>query len=224
MRVSKNTLTTLIAIASFLIWDGSCFSLPDNALKVRSSLYRNFGVLLASEGGVDESPNRRSFVYGVVVSALSTPILLPVRSFAETETSTPTIATSEFETILKNSYRSVRSVEFAGPRLEKATVRLIDGTTFGINDLVESSTDPRSPLRLMATLKGYNVPTSTRLEVDLASSKVPKKRKMYRNSREEEAAIKEAAKRERMRLDEEERLRELERMREEANAAKKATK
>ena len=65
----------------------------------------------------------------------------------------PMITTSEFLTIVRDSARSIQRVEFSGPKGETVQVRLIDGTVFGLNDVVESSTDPRSPLKVQAACR-----------------------------------------------------------------------
>mmetsp|Transcript_4911 Transcript_4911/g.6999 ORF Transcript_4911/g.6999 Transcript_4911/m.6999 type:complete len:321 (+) Transcript_4911:454-1416(+) len=119
--------------------------------------------------------------------------------------SLPTVTVSEFETILKESSKSIQLVEFSGPQSETILVKLVDGTSFGISDAKESATDPRSPLKVLATCKGYKVPTKfTGLEAALSTSTT--KRKKYANNRVQEAAVREEAKRERMAQDERDRL------------------
>jgi len=105
-------------------------------------------------------------------------------------------------------------VEFSGPKSEQAIARLVDGTLFEISGLVDSATDPRSPLKLVATCRGYKVPTKF-TSLEMAVSSTPKKKKVYMNARVQEAAQKEKEKRERMAKDEESRLAELYRMEEE---------
>jgi len=118
----------------------------------------------------------------------------------------PAVKVEEFEILLKDSAKSVLVVEFSGPKSELVTVKLVDGTTFTITDLVESSTDPRSPLKLVATCRLYKVPTKfVGLEMALKGV-TSKKRKVYMNARVAEAAVKEQAKKERMAQDENERL------------------
>ena len=121
---------------------------------------------------------------------------------------------SEFDVILRDSAKSIVSVELSGVKSETALVRLADGTTFSISDLVESSTDPRSPLKLVARCRLYNVPVknvglTTALSGASASGK---KTKSYMNSQVRKAEEKEKAKRERMAEDERERLAELYKM------------
>ena len=101
---------------------------------------------------------------------------------------------------------SVKIVEFSGPQAETATVTLVDGTTFEISDLFESSTDPRSPLRLVATCRSYGVTTKfSELESVIAELSKTGKRKVYMNKRVQEALEKEKEKKERMAQDEVER-------------------
>ena len=93
---------------------------------------------------------------------------------------------------------------------------LVDGTQFTLSDLYESPTDPRSPLKLIATCRSYNVPIrEAGLEeaVLSLSSGGSKKKKVYMNKRVQVAAEKELEKKQRMETDEIERLAELERMR-----------
>lgn len=125
---------------------------------------------------------------------------------------------SEFDVILRDSAKSIVSVELSGVKSETALVRLADGTTFSISDLVESSTDPRSPLKLVARCRLYNVPVKN---VGLAAAlsgensiigASGKKKKSYMNKQVQKAEEKEQAKRERMAEDERERLAELYRM------------
>jgi hypothetical protein len=109
----------------------------------------------------------------------------------------------------------VSGVALSGPKLETAVVTLIDGTQFGISDIYESPTDPRSPLRLIATCRSYNVPTkSVALEdaVLSLSSSGSKKKRVYMNERVRVAAEKEREKKLRLEQDELERQAELERM------------
>lgn len=125
---------------------------------------------------------------------------------------------SEFDVILRDSAKSIVSVELSGPKSETALVRLADGTTFSISDLIESNTDPRSPLKLVARCRLYNVPVkNVGLEAALSGENSiigssGKKKKSYMNKQVQKAEEKEQAKRERMAEDERERLAELYRM------------
>ena len=111
--------------------------------------------------------------------------------------------------------KSVKGVELSGPKQETAIVTLIDGTQFVISDLIESPTDPRSPLKLISTCRSYKVPVkASGLEeaVLSLSSSGSKKKRVYMNKRVQIAAEKEREKKERMDQDEVERLAELEQM------------
>ena len=149
--------------------------------------------------------SRRAF-FGSAAAGLSILPLIPTNARAE---AMPSVSVEEFETILKESAKSVQLVEFKGSKGDEVFVRLIDGTIFEITGVVDSPTDPRSPLKLVATLRGYKTPvkfSSLESALDGASSK---KTKVYMNSRVQEAAIKEKEKRDRMAMDETERLAEL---------------
>lgn len=121
------------------------------------------------------------------------------------------VTTDEFLVILRDSFRSVERVEFNGAKSEIVTVRLVDGTTFGIKDIVESSTDPRSPLKIAAICRENQIPTKF-FNIEAALASAPKRKKMYTNQRVAEAAAKEKERLARMQKDEEERLEELSRM------------
>ena len=157
------------------------------------------------------SMTRRSLVFGVaglITSAAG--LISPANAI-------PMVTTDEFGIILRDSPRSIEVVEFSGPKSETVTVRLVDGTAFGIKDVVESSTDPRSPLKVSAACRENGVKTRfTELESLIARS--PKK-KLYTNQRVQDAQEKEREKQERIRRDEEERLEAVRRMEEEERAA-----
>lgn len=122
------------------------------------------------------------------------------------------ITTDEFFIVLRDSARSVARVDIFNDA--RVTVQLLDGTDFGVSDVVESSTDPRSTLKIAALCREYNVPVKfVDLEAVLLNSATTK-RKNYANVRVQEAAAREKEKQERIRRDEQERLRELERMQE----------
>lgn len=85
----------------------------------------------------------------------------------------------------------------------------MDGTKFQISDLFESSTDPRSPLKLVATCRSYGVTTqfsSLQNAIAQFSETGGKRRKVYMNKRVQEAMEKEKEKKERMARDEAERI------------------
>jgi hypothetical protein len=148
--------------------------------------------------------SRRNFVAGIGILSGSTLLQQAAVAF-------PMVTKDEFDIILRDSPLSIRTVEFSGPKSETVNVRLVDGTSFGIKDIVESPTDPRSPLKVSADCRENNVKTKF---VDLESmlSSVPKKKKLYTNQRVQDAQEKEKAKRERMQRDEEERVEQLRQM------------
>ena len=144
--------------------------------------------------------DRRSILLGSVVAGASL-LLLP----GQAALAIPMVKTDEFEKILRDSGRSIQIVEFAGTSGETITARLVDGTTFGVADVIESPTDPRSPLKIAALCRQYKVPTKF-VAFDAVLATTPKKKKVYMNSIVQKAAEKEVLKIERMRQDEEERL------------------
>lgn len=113
-------------------------------------------------------------------------------------------------------------VEFAGTTGDQVTVRLVDGTVFGIADIIESPTDPRSPLKIAAMCRLYKVPTKF-LALESALAGTPKRKKVYMNSIVQTAAEKTVLKNERMRQDEEARLAELYKMEEDEAKRKLAS-
>ena len=127
------------------------------------------------------------------------------------------VTTTEFTTILRDSARSISRVEFSGPRSETVTVRLIDGTAFGISDAIESPTDPRSPLKIAAACRESGVPTKF-VELEAVLANAPKRKKVYTNERVLEAAEKEKERQARMQKDEEDRLAALYKMEQEEAA------
>jgi hypothetical protein len=129
------------------------------------------------------------------------------------------ISSAQFDILLRNSARSVKQVEFSGPKSETVTVRLMDGTAFGIKDVIESSVDPRSPLKIAATCRENLVPTKF-VDFEAALAAAPKKKKLYANERVLEAAEKEREKKARMQQDEEDRIAALFQMEQEAAGRK----
>lgn len=164
-------------------------------IRSRSELHR------ATATGEHEHPglvSRRQFgsaCFGIVSGTFS---------FLQSSLAIPLITVDEFGVILRDSPLSVQIVEFAGPKAETITVKLVDGTTFGLKDIVESSTDPRSPLKVAALCRESGVKTKF-VDLEALLTKTPKK-KLYTNQRVQEAQAKEKAKDERIRQDEEERL------------------
>lgn len=124
-----------------------------------------------------------------------------------TSSKIPMITLEEFIIVIRDSARSIERVDIYADA--RAIVRLLDGTEFGIRDLVESSTDPRSVLKVAAICRENKVPSKfVDLEAALLTS-AKTKRKNYANSRVQEAAVREKERSERMQRDEEERLEEL---------------
>jgi hypothetical protein len=138
---------------------------------------------------------------------------------AGSSSSIPMISSAQFDILLRNSARSVKQVEFSGPKSETVTVRLMDGTAFGIKDVIESSVDPRSPLKIAATCRENLVPTKF-VDFEAALAAAPKKKKLYANERVLEAAEKEREKKARMQQDEEDRIAALFQMEQEAAGRK----
>jgi hypothetical protein len=130
----------------------------------------------------------------------------------------PMVTTDEFLIILRDSVRSIQVVEFSGPKSETATVKLVDGTVFGIKDVIESPTDPRSPLRIAAYCRENQVPTRF-LTIEAALASAPRRKKVYTNQRVAEANEKEKERAARMDADEQARLAELYKMQEAEQAA-----
>mmetsp|Transcript_19329 Transcript_19329/g.53888 ORF Transcript_19329/g.53888 Transcript_19329/m.53888 type:complete len:250 (+) Transcript_19329:212-961(+) len=130
-------------------------------------------------------------------------------SFRQSASAIPMASVDEFDSILRDSPLSVQIVEFSGPRSESVTVKLVDGTVFGIKGIIESPTDPRSPLKVAAACREANVKTRfVDLEAMLAGA-TTKKKKLYTNERVQKAYELQAAQKERMRQDELERLRQV---------------
>ncbi len=174
----------------------------------------------SSTGKMMMTIHRRSLLLNLL-TASSTLFLFPTASIAGvSDSNIPSVTSAEFDIILKDSAKSILTVELSGPKSETALVRLVDGTTFSISDLIESSTDPRSPLKLVARCRLYKVPVKNTGILSALSgegslvSASGKKTKSYMNPRVQEAERKEKEKRERMMEDERERLVELYRMEE----------
>ena len=167
----------------------------------------------------EKSTDRRNFLASVAVTSMaSSALLLPNVASAE---SLPSVTVTEFQEIIRDSAKSIKIVEFSGPRSESAVAYLVDGTKFAITGLIDSPSDPRSPLKLAAICRASKIPTKF-LTLELAiSASGAKKKKSYANSRVQEAAAKEREKKARIEADEQERLAELFQQ-EEAEAAKRA--
>jgi hypothetical protein len=151
-----------------------------------------------------DNSSRRAFLSAAVAAAF----LINVQPAS----ALPMVTTAEFITISRDSARSIDRVEFSGPQSANVVVRLVDGTAFGIRDVVESATDPRSPLKIAALCKANNISYRfVDLEAYLAAT--PRKKKVYANARVLEAAEKQKEKAVRMQQDEELRQEELAEMR-----------
>lgn len=183
------------------------------SMVAKSSVRHSIALNMSMMNNEQVSVNRRSYMVQMAtaiatVTTVNEGMILPANAM-------PMVTVAEFESILRTSAKSIQIVELSGPKSETAIATLIDGTQFGILDLYESPTDPRSPLKLIATCRLYNIPTkSVGLEQAVLSltSSGAKKKKVYMNKRVQEAAEKEREKKERMEQDELERLQELERM------------
>lgn len=126
--------------------------------------------------------------------------------------SIPSISSADFDIILKDSAKSILSVELSGAKSETAIVKLVDGTTFAIGDLVESSTDPRSPLKLVARCRLFKIPvknTGLANALPNMTSVSGKKKKNFANTRVQQAEKLNEEARARMAEDERERLEEV---------------
>jgi len=153
------------------------------------------------------SQQRRKFLTSAVGSFAAASI--GVFSFQQSAMAMSMASFDEFGILLKDSPSSVDVVEFSGPKGETIIVKLVDGTQFGIKDIVESPVDPRSPLKVQANCNEAGVATKfVDLENMLAGLDTTK-RKVYTNERVQKATVKNEARKERMRIDEEDRLAEL---------------
>jgi hypothetical protein len=174
-----------------------------------------WGFTIPSSSNHQPIIERRSFLSNLLVRTSSTLLIVPIVTSSSRSNAAviPSVTTAEFDVILKDSAKSIVAVELSGPKSETAIVRLVDGTTFTISDLVESSTDPRSPLKLVARCRLYKIPIKNTGLLSAVSggliSDSGKKTKSYMNPRVQEAEKKEQAKRERMAEDERDRLEQL---------------
>eukprot|EP00568_Trieres_chinensis_P003104 CAMPEP_0183291990 /NCGR_PEP_ID=MMETSP0160_2-20130417/1220_1 /TAXON_ID=2839 ORGANISM="Odontella Sinensis, Strain Grunow 1884" /NCGR_SAMPLE_ID=MMETSP0160_2 /ASSEMBLY_ACC=CAM_ASM_000250 /LENGTH=208 /DNA_ID=CAMNT_0025452881 /DNA_START=27 /DNA_END=653 /DNA_ORIENTATION=+ len=193
---------TAVATVVFTAQTNLALSFCNHVLPFRSM--KSLDGSFETSSTISMTSDRRTFFGSAAVGLC----FFPFQSDTAVAASVPSITLEEFETILKDSAKSVQIVEFSGPRSEQAIARLVDGTVFEISGLVDSATDPRSPLKLVATCRSYKVPTKFLL-LENAVSSTPKKKKVYMNARVQEAAQKEKEKRERMAQDEAERLAEL---------------
>ena len=118
-----------------------------------SSLSQKTTSSLSAMNGSD----RRSFLSKTVASIATGAVVGTSLADPQVANAIPGVTVAEFETIMKTSAKSVQLVQFSGPKSENAVVTLIDSTQFIITDLFESSTDPRSPLKLLAICRSYGV-------------------------------------------------------------------
>jgi hypothetical protein len=164
---------------------------------------------------VNNITRRRSFLSNLMGASSAILSLSYASDVSASSDIVPSVTSAEFDVILKDSAKSILAVELSGPKSETAIVRLVDGTTFTISDLVESSTDPRSPLKLVARCRLYKIPIKNTGLLSAVSgegsviSDSGRKKKTYMNPRVQEAEKKEKEKRERMAEDERYRLEEL---------------
>lgn len=206
------TISTSEAFAPTV--SSSTNTVPTSRCPLVSLRATQYDHLTALEGVHQRS--RRSILSAMGAFGTATTTLL--LSFPRSAHAIPMISVDEFGIILRDSPLSVQVVEFSGPKSESILVKLVDGTTFGIKDIIESSTDPRSPLKVAAACREEGVKTKfVDLEAILAAA--PKKKKMYTNERVQEAQEKEKARLERIQKDEEDRLAQLAKMEQEEFAA-----
>lgn len=142
------------------------------------------------EGSINysSSSGRRSFLFRSVgtvgiIASFTTPSYATTDA-AMSSSNLPLITVAEFETIFKSSSKSIQRVELFSysPMDQRAIVTLVDGSKFGLSNLmVESPTDPRSPLKLVSTLKRYNIPYRFPLIEEASSKYSQTKRKLYLN-------------------------------------------
>jgi len=167
------------------------------------------------------SSDRRGFFLDTTKTACATALggafaatVLPERAAA-----IPGVTVAEFEILVRDSAKSIKTVVFTGPKGETAVVTLADDTQFGITDLIESSSDPRSPLKLVATCRLNNVPTKFSALEDAvkSASEGSRKTKVYMNKRIQRADMLNKEKKIRMAQDELDRLDELEAIRQSSN-------
>jgi hypothetical protein len=146
----------------------------------------------------NKEPSRRAFLVAGLAAAAA---FQATPSYAVM----PMVTADEFNIILRDSSRGITRVEFSGPKSDTVIVRLVDGTAFGIKDVIESSFDPRSPLKIAAACRENKVPTRF-VDIEAVLATTTKRKKMYTNSRVAEAARKEGEKKVRLQQDEEDRL------------------
>jgi len=211
--------SSTLLLASILCNSALSFTIPpkldiNTGLKIERS--RDDGRSQAVHTSIHAIPpssdDRRAFLLDTIATVscgICATILLPDNAFAMSG-----VTVAEFEILVRDSAKSIKSVVFSGPKGETAVVTLADDTQFAITDLIESSIDPRSPLKLAATCRLNNVPTKFSTYEDAVRSASPgsKKKKVYMNKRIQRADQLNKEKKIRMAQDEVERLEELERI------------
>lgn len=204
-----SNMMVFVLQAAFLAGVCVAFQQQPLASKVSSrQLVQSIPLMMHSSNDGDNVSNnnseqRRKFLARTFAAAAT-----GLFSFQQSAMAIPMATVDEFESILRDSPLSVQIVEFSGPRSESVVVKLVDGTAFGIKGIIESPTDPRSPLKVAAACREANVKTKfVDFEAMLAGS--TKKKKMYTNERVQKAYELQAAQKERIRLDELERLRQV---------------
>ena len=147
----------VLALGLLLTKMTTAFSPPMPLLKTPTSLSTSniiIGEIDNTQNGM-QSTNRRSILQNGITASLA--VVLGASSSTAAaqaaEEKIPMITLDEFLIILRDSARSIQRVEFSGPKAETIRVRLIDGTSFGISDIIESPTDPRSPLKVQAACR-----------------------------------------------------------------------
>ena len=144
---------TAVAVVAIYAPFSDAFSVSSNNIPMPGSRSQKTTSSLSAMNGSD----RRSFLSKTVASIATGAVVGTSLADPQVATAIPGVTVAEFDTILKTSAKSVQLVQFSGPKSENAVVTLIDSTQFIITDLFESSTDPRSPLKLLATCRSYGV-------------------------------------------------------------------
>lgn len=197
-------ITTIVLLLQVAFLAGVCLGFQQQPLSSNKAAVRQpFDSALPMMGSSEEASLQRRNFLATSFAAVG------LFSFQQSAMAIPMASVEEFNSIIRDSPFSVEVVEFSGPRSESVVVKLVDGTVFGIKDIIESPSDPRSPLKIVATCRDANVKTKfVDLEAVLAAS--PKKKKMYTNERVQKAYELQAAQKERIRLDELDRLAQVE--------------
>jgi hypothetical protein len=200
-------------VTIFTIWFSAASAFTVQSLVPRRPKLLQCAVSRHSADTAMATRSRRDVIFGLTAA------LVPLGLMGiQPANAIPMVTADEFFILIRDSALSVQVVEFSGPKSETVVVRLVDGTSFGIKDIIESPVDPRSPLKVAAECRENNVKTRF-VDFESVLAKAPRKSKLYTNQRVQDAAEKEREKMERMRQDEEERLAALLRMEQEEEAA-----